>query len=332
VQLGQAVAWPPELSLARTAPPAVPAAPVAAGAPTDSARNASAGTQWVTEFESTQRRPIATAILGSGAEHVLVTGSLSGNDPASIRVLDALLGRLNSQPELLDGYQAVLVRDPHPDGLAEHISVNARGVDLNRNFPSRRFTASPTRETGPHPASEAETRVMLRLLGDSRPVRVIHVRTGPGGRTLVTGSAACVELLGQLRSRFPVDVATFDGEFKAGSLEEFAATRLKAQVLIIELAAGSGAPPESVDLLAAAAFATRPQGAREPPVVPDRPATEDAPVASQPGKNPASLTGAVEQSGPDGEKGYVELLPPPPHFATDDSARTESRLYELTPP
>lgn len=315
VQLGQAVATPPQSAVVRKSAPSPTVVPASVSS-----------LPWKSEYESTQRRPIQTATLGAGDAQVLVTGSLSGNDPASVRMLDALLERLVQKPDLLDGRTAVLVRDPHPDGLAEHIVVNARGVDLNRNFPSPRFTASPTRETGPHPASEAETRVLLRLIGDARPVRVVHVRTGKSDRTLVTGSAACLELLEQLRSRFAIDVATFDGEFKAGSLEEFAATRLKAQVLVIDLPSQRG-PPVTVELLAAAALGMRP-AAR----VPETP-IEEAPVAGQPSTtSPAALTGAVEPSGPDGEKGYVELLPPPPDAAADGVPVSDSRFYELPPP
>jgi hypothetical protein len=317
VYLGQAVTSPPQSSIART-PAAQPAATIATASVSS--------LPWKSEFESTQRRAIQTAQQGSGDEHVLITGSLSGNDPASVRMLDALLERFVARPELLDGREAILVRDPHPDGLAEHIMVNARGVDLNRNFPSPRFTASPSRETGPHAASEAETRVLLRLLGDSKPTRVIHVRTGKSERTLVTGNAACLELLERLRNEYAVDVATFDGEFKAGSLEEFAATRLKAQVLMIDLPAQRG-PPATVDLLVAASVGMRPN-----PQSPDT-KPEAAPVAEQPSTtSPAALTGAVEPSGPDGQKGYVELLPPPPEFAGDGRPVTESRFYELSPP
>lgn len=317
VQLGQAVQTPPDSVVAR-APATPPATTIAVGT--------TSTLQWNSGYESTQRRPIQTAIVGSGAEHVLVTGSLSGNDPASIIALDALLERLTSQPALLDGRQAVLVRNPHPDGLAEHIAVNARGVDLNRNFPSTRFTASPTRETGPHPSSEAETRVMLRLLGESTPSRVVHVRSGKSDRVLVTGNAACLELLDQIRSEFDVDVATFDGEFKAGSLEEFAATRLKSQVLVIELPPAMSGQPSATDLLAAATLASRRATYKE------QPPASDSPVASQPATSPAALTGTVEPSAPDGEKGYVELLPPPPEFATDGVSATDSRFYELSPP
>jgi hypothetical protein len=208
-------------------------------------------------------------------------------------------------------------------------------VDLNRNFPSNRFTANPTAETGPHPASEAETRVLLRLLGDLQPKRVIHIRTGGGRRPLVTGNAASLELLGQLDDRHDVLATTFDGEFKAGSIEEFAATRLKAQVLIVEVPEGVESPQKTAELLMAALVGTG-RNTEKPPHYEHAP----PPIASSPedpdqlgtSTGPASLTGRLEPEGPDGERGYVELLPPPPEFADVTDEASDPRYHELPPP
>jgi hypothetical protein len=324
VQLGQATSAPPTQS---TRPqPAVTASPVVA--------TPAAASPWRSDFESAGRRRIETALRGSGLEPVLVTGSLNGNDPHSIRLMDALIALIDAHPEKLDGLTAQLVRDPNPDALAEHISVNSRGVDLNRNFPSNRFTANPTAQTGPHPASEVETRVLLRLLGDLQPKRVIHIRTGGGRRALVTGNAASLELLGELDDRYDVLATTFDGEFKAGSFEEFAATRLKAQVLIVEVPEGVESPEKTAELLLSALVGTG-KNTQTPPDYQHAP-----PIASSPeslydsgtGGGPASLTGRVEPEGPDGERGYVELLPPPPEFAGVTDEASDPRYHELPPP
>ena len=57
----------------------------------------------------------------------------------------------------------------NPDGLARGTRKNAHGVDLNRNFPYRWKDLDGSYESGPRPASEPETRAMMRFLRDDPP-------------------------------------------------------------------------------------------------------------------------------------------------------------------
>lgn len=80
----------------------------------------------------------------------------------------------------------------NPDGWAKKTRVNARGVDINRNFPSKDWQSlaiklwetkknrDPRRNPGPKAASESETRCLLKHLDDFKPDFVIAIHTPYG--------------------------------------------------------------------------------------------------------------------------------------------------------
>jgi murein peptide amidase A len=107
------------------------------------------------------RRLIADVIGPESAPRkLLLVGCIHGNECAGVRILTAVASR---RPPA--GVQLWLVRELNPDGTAAGTRQNARGVDLNRNFPFRweRIT-DPTYDSGPHPASEPETRAATALI------------------------------------------------------------------------------------------------------------------------------------------------------------------------
>lgn len=277
---------------------------------------------WRAAYQSHDRRPIHTLQLGDGEQRVFVTGSFQGDDAGSVLLLDAIAARLISDPQPKSS--CLLLRTPNPDGLATSRRWNANGVDLNRNFPSLRHIPDTNGSAGAVPASETETRIVLRLLGDFQPQRVIQVRTAdiPAAMAYVNqdGESAWGELLDEqniARGRFEEMAA-------AGSLEEFSSQRLHAGTMTIVIPAAMVRRPGTVEMLLALCTGHIPSAA------PSGGNGGGQPVASSdPARGPASLTGVLEPIGQGSTRGFVELLPPPP-----DTTESEDRsgFYELPPP
>lgn len=115
---------------------------------------------------SLQGRPIVTTLSGNpdAPLKVLIVGCVHGNEPAGIRVARRLL---TSSP--LHRAALWIVPTLNPDGLAAGTRGNARGVDLNRNFPFRWRPLEGLEYSGTRPLSEPESRAAAHLTREIRP-------------------------------------------------------------------------------------------------------------------------------------------------------------------
>lgn len=117
------------------------------------------GTSW-------EGRPIRVLREGDPAEpRVLVIGCIHGDECAGIAVVRRLLaGRPRRSVDLW------VLPNLNPDGLAAGTRQNARGVDLNRNFPFRWEPGPRGRYyPGRRPLSEPESRIATRLVHRIEP-------------------------------------------------------------------------------------------------------------------------------------------------------------------
>lgn len=119
---------------------------------------------------SVRKRPIVARRLGDpDAERVaLVVGVIHGDERAGLRVTK----RLRRAHAGLEGAQLWVIETLNPDGMRAGTRKNARGVDLNRNFPHRwRGGRAPSDGyyPGRRPASEPETRAVMKFIRRIRP-------------------------------------------------------------------------------------------------------------------------------------------------------------------
>ena len=149
------------------------------------------------------RRVIATSVGGREivARHygaldapvqLVVLGQMHGSEPGGRTVAAEVASR-----RIPDGVGVWVVGSMNPDGAARGTRANARGVDLNRNFPE---AWAPSGRgvywSGHRAASEPETRGMIRFLTAVRPTAVLsyhqafdvvditHPRSRAAGRRL----------------------------------------------------------------------------------------------------------------------------------------------------
>jgi protein MpaA len=117
---------------------------------------------------SVEGRPIVTYRVGDAdaPRRVLVVGCIHGDECAGFPVI-ARLARGRPVP----GVEMWIVPSVNPDGRRARTRGNARGVDLNRNFPYRwRRIPPPSRyASGPRPLSEPESRAVADLVRRIRP-------------------------------------------------------------------------------------------------------------------------------------------------------------------
>jgi hypothetical protein len=96
---------------------------------------------------------------------ILIVGGLHGDETEGIMLGSWLLGEIARDEDLFR--HVALVPILNPDGVSLQQRWNFRGVDLNRNFPTRDWTAkftNPRYPPGPAPASEPETAALARLI------------------------------------------------------------------------------------------------------------------------------------------------------------------------
>lgn len=127
-----------------------------------------AGLRRVLLGHSHEGRPIKAYRLGDPASEnvVLVVGCIHGNECAGTRVIAALKKRAPR------GVKIWMIEALNPDGAAAGTRQNARGVDLNRNFPRkwrRQGARWSTYYSGPRRASEKETRHAMAFIEEIRP-------------------------------------------------------------------------------------------------------------------------------------------------------------------
>jgi hypothetical protein len=200
-------------------------------------KNAASVPEWKVVGKTTENKPLHTRRFGDSGSRALIVAGLDGEDRIAVRWIDQLSEELVQHPELYSACEVMIFRAGNPDGLTNNVSANARGVLINRNFPSRRYRPLPDMSSGAGPATEAETRALLDVLYSFHPRRVIHL-SATSARSKALYNRGARQAANELQSEHGVDVHPIDIEQYPGSLEDFADGTLEAGVLLMQLNVG----------------------------------------------------------------------------------------------
>jgi protein MpaA len=129
--------------------------------------------------------PLTVYLSEWGSTELLVLAAIHGDEPeTTVAVSEAL--RCLPEGDL----RAAVILCGNPDGLVRGTRGNARGVDLNRNFPTSNWRPDPVfyksrandardiaLSPGAEPASEPETRALLALIDKLKPRAVVTLHS-----------------------------------------------------------------------------------------------------------------------------------------------------------
>lgn len=130
---------------------------------------------------SVEGNPLTVWLPENGKPLILVLSSMHGDESETTVVLSEALRSISTE-----NLRNAAILCGNPDGLLRGTRGNARGVDLNRNFPTSNWLPEPVcykslqndpqdiaLSPGAEPASEPETGALLSLLAELEPRAVI---------------------------------------------------------------------------------------------------------------------------------------------------------------
>ncbi len=182
---------------------------------------------------------------------VLVIGGIHGDEMSSSSLVFHWIGLAATPPaDMQPSIHWRFIPSLNPDGLFAKPSkrVNARGVDLNRNFPTpnwardakayweSRTKRDPRRWPGAKPLSEPESRFLFEQMDDFKPNLIVSVHA-PFGLLDFDGPSVPPSRLGRL---YLDQVGIYPG-----SLGNYGGIHKGVPVVTIELGSASRAPLDS---------------------------------------------------------------------------------------
>ncbi len=187
---------------------------------------------------SVQGRAIEAFLLhGRSKRTVLVLGGFHGDEPKGVYLARQLIDMLLTHP-ISGKNRWVIMPLVNPDGYESRKRRNARGVDINRNFPTKNWGVGSRRSRmygGATPASEPEARAVMAAVKRFRPSRIVTIHSIGGDRHCNNYDGPARDLAYRMRRHNRYPVAASIGYPTPGSFGTWAGVERNIPTITLEL-------------------------------------------------------------------------------------------------
>ena len=141
--------------------------------------------EWECHRKSQGNQPLIFATFGENTgQVVLFLGGVHGDENPPVYILFRLAQFLKGNPELYRDKTIIVAPLVNPDGFFSKPQkrTNGRGVDINRNFPTKDWKRSKRGRyySGPYEGSENETKFQIALMNRFKPTHIISIHSPLG--------------------------------------------------------------------------------------------------------------------------------------------------------
>jgi protein MpaA len=168
--------------------------------------------------------------------HVLILGGVHGDEPEGVVAANGLIARwLQDYPFLI---QSTIVPTFNAEGVLNKNRLNSRGVDLNRNLPTKDWSpeiATPRYNPGPFAASEPENQALIKFLEQEKPQFILSLHSW---KPILNTNGDCEKIARAIASFVPYEVSPTIGYSTPGCLGTYAGLERNIPTLTYEIERG----------------------------------------------------------------------------------------------
>jgi murein peptide amidase A len=188
--------------------------------------------------QSSQGLPVEAHRLTKGPVNLLLLGGVHGDEPEGYYLVERFV-REGAWKEL-EGQAALWVLPRlNPDGCKANERTNGRGVDLNRNMPTKDWTKearAPRYHPGAAPGSEVETKILMAFIDRLKPRCIISAHSWD---PVINYNGPCRKLAEVMATYNQYSISDDIGYPTPGSLGTWSGWERKIPTITLEVERGS---------------------------------------------------------------------------------------------